>query len=87
MSFLPKPKFRHPAIETNDLGFSHRDYEGAISTLCAGCGHDSRTRFHNHYRFVIDLLPCQRPRGYWLMAAHGLRAALVLGGGLAYGVA
>ena len=31
----------HPGIATNTLGFTHRDYEGAISTLCAGCGHDS----------------------------------------------
>ena len=41
MSYLAKPKFRHKAIEQNALGFTHRDYEGAISTLCAGCGHDS----------------------------------------------
>ncbi|MBN9081901.1 MAG: 2-oxoglutarate ferredoxin oxidoreductase subunit beta [Rhizobiales bacterium 62-17] len=41
MTYLPKPKFHHPDIETNSLGFSHRDYEGPISTLCAGCGHDS----------------------------------------------
>jgi 2-oxoglutarate ferredoxin oxidoreductase subunit beta len=41
MTYLTKPKFRHPALEKNDLGFTRRDYEGAISTLCAGCGHDS----------------------------------------------
>jgi len=41
MSYLAKPKFRHPGLEKNALGFTHRDYEGAISTLCAGCGHDS----------------------------------------------
>lgn len=41
MSYLAKPKFRHPGLEKNGLGFTHRDYEGAISTLCAGCGHDS----------------------------------------------
>jgi 2-oxoglutarate ferredoxin oxidoreductase subunit beta len=41
MSYLPKPQFHHPAIETNALGYTHRDYEGAMSTLCAGCGHDS----------------------------------------------
>ncbi|MBK1657134.1 2-oxoacid:ferredoxin oxidoreductase subunit beta [Paracraurococcus ruber] len=41
MSFLPKPKLHHPKLPTNDLGFTRRDYEGAISTLCAGCGHDS----------------------------------------------
>jgi 2-oxoglutarate ferredoxin oxidoreductase subunit beta len=41
MSYLAKPKFRHPSLPKNALGFTHRDYEGSISTLCAGCGHDS----------------------------------------------
>jgi 2-oxoglutarate ferredoxin oxidoreductase subunit beta len=36
-----RPSFRHPNLPTNSLGYSRRDYEGAISTLCAGCGHDS----------------------------------------------
>jgi 2-oxoglutarate ferredoxin oxidoreductase subunit beta len=41
MSYLAKPKFHHPALPKNALGFTHRDYEGSISTLCAGCGHDA----------------------------------------------
>jgi 2-oxoglutarate ferredoxin oxidoreductase subunit beta len=41
MSFLPKPKLHHPKLPTNALGYTRRDYEGSISTLCAGCGHDS----------------------------------------------
>lgn len=36
-----QPKFRHPSLPVNDLGYTRADYEGAISTLCAGCGHDS----------------------------------------------
>jgi 2-oxoglutarate/2-oxoacid ferredoxin oxidoreductase subunit beta len=36
-----RPKFRHPELPVNPLGYTHKDYEGAISTLCAGCGHDS----------------------------------------------
>ena len=40
MSYI-KPKFRHPRLPTNRLGFTVADYDGAISTLCAGCGHDS----------------------------------------------
>ncbi|HUR31267.1 MAG TPA: 2-oxoacid:ferredoxin oxidoreductase subunit beta [Saprospiraceae bacterium] len=36
-----RPSFRHPASATNSLGFHQKDYEGALSTLCAGCGHDS----------------------------------------------
>jgi 2-oxoglutarate ferredoxin oxidoreductase subunit beta len=35
------PEFRHPESPTNDIGYTRKDYEGAISTLCAGCGHDS----------------------------------------------
>jgi 2-oxoglutarate ferredoxin oxidoreductase subunit beta len=41
MTYITKPKLRHPGIPTNKLGFTHRDYEGSVSTLCAGCGHDS----------------------------------------------
>ncbi|HMS68056.1 MAG: 2-oxoacid:ferredoxin oxidoreductase subunit beta [Saprospiraceae bacterium] len=36
-----KPAFRHPDLQPNAIGFHKKDYEGAISTLCAGCGHDS----------------------------------------------
>src|SRR3989337_1538101 len=41
MTYLAKPKLHHPTLPKNKLGFTRRDYEGAISTLCAGCGHDS----------------------------------------------
>jgi 2-oxoglutarate ferredoxin oxidoreductase subunit beta len=41
MSYLAKPKLHHPTLPANKLGFTRRDYEGKISTLCAGCGHDS----------------------------------------------
>ncbi len=40
MSFV-KPTFRHPTAIKNKAGFYKADYEGRISTLCAGCGHDS----------------------------------------------
>jgi 2-oxoglutarate/2-oxoacid ferredoxin oxidoreductase subunit beta len=43
MSFIAKPKVTHPALPKNALGLTRRDYEGANSTLCAGCGHDSIT--------------------------------------------
>lgn len=36
-----RPKFRHPELPKNKLGYSIDFYEGALSTLCAGCGHDS----------------------------------------------
>jgi 2-oxoglutarate ferredoxin oxidoreductase subunit beta len=41
MTYIAKPKFQHPGLKKNSVGFTHRDYEGRISTLCAGCGHDS----------------------------------------------
>ncbi len=40
MSYI-KPKFRHPELPVNDIGFTKADYEGALSNLCAGCGHDA----------------------------------------------
>ena len=43
MTFIPKPKITHPSLPKNELGLTRRDYEGALSTLCAGCGHDSIT--------------------------------------------
>lgn len=41
MTYLAKPKLHHPTLPKNTLGYTRRDYEGKISTLCAGCGHDS----------------------------------------------
>ena len=41
MTFVTKPQAHHPKLRLNDLGLTRRDYEGSISTLCAGCGHDS----------------------------------------------
>jgi 2-oxoglutarate ferredoxin oxidoreductase subunit beta len=43
MTYIAKPKISHPKLPRNDLGLTARDYEGAVSTLCAGCGHDSIT--------------------------------------------
>ncbi|TMH14165.1 MAG: 2-oxoacid:ferredoxin oxidoreductase subunit beta [Betaproteobacteria bacterium] len=41
MTYIAKPKLHHPTLPANALGLTRRDYEGKISTLCAGCGHDS----------------------------------------------
>ena len=43
MSSIAKPLVTHPGARTNALGLKLRDYEGSMSTLCAGCGHDSVT--------------------------------------------
>ncbi len=41
MTFIKKPSARHPKLPVNKQGLTRRDYEGLVSTLCAGCGHDS----------------------------------------------
>ena len=41
MTFVVKPRVHHPQLPINEIGLTRRDYEGSVSTLCAGCGHDS----------------------------------------------
>ena len=41
MTYIAKPILHHPGLTRNQVGYTRRDYEGRISTLCAGCGHDS----------------------------------------------
>jgi 2-oxoglutarate ferredoxin oxidoreductase subunit beta len=57
MTFVPKPALHHPELPTNALGYTRRDYEGAVSTLCAGCGHDSISAAIVRACFELDLPP------------------------------
>ena len=57
MTYLAKPKLHHPDLPRNALGFTRRDYEGAISTLCAGCGHDSISAAIIQAFFELDIAP------------------------------
>lgn len=43
MPSITKPRISTPHLQPNALGLTRHDYEGAMSTLCAGCGHDSVT--------------------------------------------
>ena len=43
MSYIKKPNIALSNAPKNELGMTYTDYEGAMSTLCAGCGHDSIT--------------------------------------------
>lgn len=52
-----KPKFRHPRLPVNALGFTVADYDGAISTLCAGCGHDSISAAIRNACFLSSIPP------------------------------
>ncbi|MGH6944097.1 MAG: 2-oxoacid:ferredoxin oxidoreductase subunit beta [Geminicoccaceae bacterium] len=57
MTYIVKPKLHHPSLPTNQLGYTHRDYEGRVSTLCAGCGHDSISAAIIQACFELDLPP------------------------------
>ncbi len=57
MTWIAKPRIAHPSLPTNSLGLTRRDYEGSMSTLCAGCGHDSITAAVVEAFFELDLEP------------------------------
>jgi len=57
MSFIAKPKVIHPQSLRNELGLTVRDYEGGMSTLCAGCGHDSVTSAIVQAAFELSIPP------------------------------
>src|SRR5215217_1009260 len=82
MTFLPKPKVHHPALPKNELGLTRRDYEGSITTLCAGCGHDSITAaliqafwdlsIEPHKVAKLSGIGCSsKTPAYFLRQAHG----------------
>ncbi|HEY0836510.1 MAG TPA: 2-oxoacid:ferredoxin oxidoreductase subunit beta [Azospirillum sp.] len=84
MTYL-KPKLRHPSLPANGLGFTRRDYEGAVSTLCAGCGHDSISAAIVQACFELDLPPhrlaklsgigcSSKTPTYFLGASHGFNS-------------
>ena len=85
MTYLPKPKLHHPDLPKNELGLTRRDYEGAISTLCAGCGHDAISAAIVHACYNLSLPPhriaklsgigcSSKTPTYFLGAAHGFNS-------------
>ena len=85
MTYIAKPKLHHPGLPKNELGFTHRDYEGAISTLCAGCGHDSISSAIMRACFELSLPPhriaklsgigcSSKTPTYFLGASHGFNS-------------
>ncbi|MGE0044908.1 MAG: 2-oxoacid:ferredoxin oxidoreductase subunit beta [Hyphomonadaceae bacterium] len=85
MTYIAKPKFRHPELEPNDLGFTRRDYEGKVSTLCAGCGHDSISAAIIQAVYELALEPhriaklsgigcSSKTPDYFLGASHGFNS-------------
>src|SRR6266487_92421 len=57
MTYIVKPRLHHPELPKNALGYTHRDYEGSVSTLCAGCGHDSISGAIIEACFELDIEP------------------------------
>ncbi len=85
MTYIAKPLFHHPQLPTNALGFTHRDYEGRVSTLCAGCGHDSISAAIIQACFELSLPPhkiaklsgigcSSKTPAYFLDASHGFNS-------------
>ena len=85
MTYIAKPPVRHPALARNALGLTARDYEGAMSTLCAGCGHDSVTAAIIQAVFELSIPPhrvaklsgigcSSKTPTYLLGQAHGFNA-------------
>jgi 2-oxoglutarate ferredoxin oxidoreductase subunit beta len=57
MSYIKKPRVIHPQSPRNELGLTERDYQGGMSTLCAGCGHDSVTSAIVQAAFELSIPP------------------------------
>jgi 2-oxoglutarate ferredoxin oxidoreductase subunit beta len=57
MTYLAKPRLHHPTLAKNNVGYTRRDYEGKISTLCAGCGHDSISASIIQACWELDIQP------------------------------
>src|SRR6476659_6804676 len=86
MPSIAKPIATHPSLQRNDLGLTIRDYEGAMSTLCAGCGHDSVTSAlvrslwelstPPHMLVKMSGIGCSsKTTAYFVNGAHGFNSA------------
>src|SRR5215470_11157338 len=81
-----KPAVVHPHLRPNKLGLTVRDYEGSMSTLCAGCGHDSVTAAIVRAFFELETPPhmiakmsgigcSSKTPTYFVSGAHGFNSA------------
>src|SRR6202142_3805439 len=86
MPSIVKPIATHPSLQRNELGLTIRDYEGAMSTLCAGCGHDSITAAivrafwelstQPHMIAKLSGIGCSsKTPAYFVNGAHGFNSA------------
>jgi len=82
MTSMPKPKLdKH--LPKNELGLTIRNYEGVMSTLCAGCGHDSVTAALVQAFWELSLAPesaakvsgigcSSKTTAYFMGQSHGI---------------
>jgi 2-oxoglutarate/2-oxoacid ferredoxin oxidoreductase subunit beta len=84
MSYV-RSRFRHPKLPKNDLGYTVDYYEGSLSTLCAGCGHDSISAAIAQACFELNIEPhkvaklsgigcSSKTPAYFLNNSHGFNS-------------
>ncbi len=85
MTYIAKPNIDFPGLSKNKLGLTLRDYEGVLSTLCAGCGHDSITAAIVQAFWELDARPeevikisgigcSSKTPAYFLSGSHGFNS-------------
>lgn len=82
MTSFVKPTIHRKNEIKNDIGLVRSDYDGAMSTLCAGCGHDGVTASMAQAFFELSIEPhkavkvsgigcSSKTTAYFLREAHG----------------
>ena len=85
MSYIKKPKILRDNAKRNELDMTYDDYEGSMSTLCAGCGHDSITGAIIETVFDLNIPPhrmiklsgigcSSKTPAYFASQSHGFNA-------------
>ncbi len=85
MTSIAKPPVKHPSSRKNGIGLTLRDYEGVMSTLCAGCGHDSITASIVQAAWEMELEPhrvgkmsgigcSSKTTAYFMKQSHGFNS-------------
>lgn len=85
MSSFVKPLIRRKNAPVNDIGLMRSDYDGSMSTLCAGCGHDSVASAMARAFFELSIEPekavkvsgigcSSKTTAYFLGQAHGINS-------------
>ena len=86
MASITKPLIPLLHLQKNEIGLTVRDYEGAMSTLCAGCGHDSISAAIVQSLFELAIAPemiaklsgigcSSKTPTYFVRGAHGFNSA------------